>query len=495
MPLLQRATLRVSRVVATLIALSACGQLPTGASSPGTHATEPIALALCSIEGLDVPALCGLARVFEDRRTREGRILALRIVIVPARAPGTKREPIVFLAGGPGQAATDIVADVAEGLAQAGAMRDLVFIDQRGTGHDSPLRCNLLTRDNDLDHLASGALPEARLQACLATMDANPRSYTTPIAMEDLDEILDRLGYRGQLNLIGGSYGSYAAQVFARLYPARVRTLVLDGVVPTNADYPLRFAERSQRAFDQVVDECAHDAACRATFPDPRSDLALARARLREQPVILKTTRASAVFDADAFSMFVRSLLGSPDGRGLVPAVVRAAAAGHYDAFAAPVVDGQFGVLESQSVGMYLTVNCTEVLSKATMNDADRLARGTFLGVARAGPMLRACAIWPKGIDVAALHEPLRSDVPALLLSGTVDNATSLDDARSVAANLPNARSVVVRGGGHTVGGTPCIGGVIARFIEEPLAPVDASCVRPITTAFAKTFPVAREGS
>ena len=168
---------------------------------------------------------------------------------------------------------------------------------------------------------------------------------------------------------------------------------MLDGVVPTNADYPLRFAERSQRAFDQVVDECAHDAACRATFPDPRSDLALARARLREQPVILKTTRASAVFDADAFSMFVRSLLGSPDGRGLVPAVVRAAAAGHYDAFAAPVVDGQFGVLESQSVGMYLTVNCTEVLSKATMNDADRLARGTFLGVARAGPMLRAAAV------------------------------------------------------------------------------------------------------
>jgi pimeloyl-ACP methyl ester carboxylesterase len=427
-----------------------------------------------------------VARVFEDRRARRGRSLALRIVIVPARASATKREPIVFLAGGPGQAATDLVGDLADGLAQAGAMRDLVFIDQRGTGHDSPLRCNLLAREDDLDHLASGALPEARLRACLATMDANPRLYTTPIAMEDLDEILHRLGYRGQVNLIGGSYGSYAAQVFALLYPARVRTLVLDGVVPTNADYPLRFAERSQRAFEQVVDECAHDALCRAAFP------ALAQARLREQPVILRTTRASVAFDADALSMFVRSLLGSPDGRGLVPAVVRAAAAGRYDAFAADVIGGQFGVLASQSVGMYLTINCTEVLSNATMNDAVRLARGTFLGVARAGPMLRACAIWPKGIDVAALHEPLRSDVPALLLSGTVDNATSLDDARSVAASLPNARSVIVSGGGHTVGGTPCIDGVIARFIEEPGAPVDASCIRPITTAFAKIFPVSR---
>jgi pimeloyl-ACP methyl ester carboxylesterase len=466
--------------------------MPTGVSPPEAHADEPIVLASCSTQGLEASALCGVARVFEDRRTRQGRTITLRIVVVPARAPATKREPLVFLAGGPGQAATDLVGDLADGLAQAGAMRDLVFIDQRGTGHESPLRCNLLARDDDLDHLASGALPEARLHACLATMDANPRLYTTPIAMEDLDEILDRLGYRGQVNLVGGSYGTYAAQVFAHLYPARVRTLVLDGVVPANADYPLRFAERSQRAFEQVVDECAHDAACRVAFPDPRSDLALAQARLREQPVILKTTRASVVFDVDAFSMFVRSLLGSPDGRGLVPAVVRAAAAGNYDAFAAPVIDGQFGVLESQSVGMYLTVNCTEVLSGATMNDAERLARGTFLGVARAGPMLRACAIWPRGIDVAALHEPLHSEVPALLLSGTVDNATSLDDARSVAATLPRARSVVVRGGGHTVGGTPCMDDVIARFIEEPLVPVDASCIRPITTTFAKTFPVSQ---
>jgi len=489
MSVLQRTTLRVLSVVATLLALAACSQLPARASPPGTRADEPIVLASCSVVGLDGSARCGVAHVFEDRRTRRGRSIALRIVIVPARVPGTQREPLVFLAGGPGQAATDLVGDVAEGLAQAGATRDLLFIDQRGTGHDSPLRCNLLARDGDLDHLASGALPEARLQACLTTMDANPRLYTTPMAMEDLDEVLDRLGYRGQVNLIGGSYGTYAAQVFAHLYPARVRALVLDGVVPTNADYPLRFAERSQRAFDQVVDECAHDVACRAAFPDPRRDLALGQARLREHPVILKTARASVAFDADAFSMFVRSLLGSPDGRGLVPAVVRAAAAGEYDAFAAAVIDGQFGVLESQSVGMYLTVNCTEVLPRATMEDTERLARGTFLGVARAGPMLRACAIWPRGVDVAALHERLRSDVPALLLSGTFLGVTSLDDARGVAAALPHAQSVVVLGGGHTVGGTPCIDGVIARFIEKPFAPVDASCIRPIATPFAKAFP------
>jgi pimeloyl-ACP methyl ester carboxylesterase len=287
MSVLQRTTLRVLSVVATLLALAACSQLPARASPPGTRADEPIVLASCSVVGLDGSARCGVAHVFEDRRTRRGRSIALRIVIVPARVPGTQREPLVFLAGGPGQAATDLVGDVAEGLAQAGATRDLLFIDQRGTGHDSPLRCNLLARDGDLDHLASGALPEARLQACLATMDANPRLYTTPMAMEDLDEVLDRLGYRGQVNLIGGSYGTYAAQVFAHLYPARVRALVLDGVVPTNADYPLRFAERSQRAFDQVVDECAHDVACRAAFPDPRRDLALGQARLREHPVIL----------------------------------------------------------------------------------------------------------------------------------------------------------------------------------------------------------------
>lgn len=124
-------------------------------------------------------------------------------------------------------------------------------------------------------------------------MDADPRLYTTPIAMEDVDEVLGRLGY-GQANLLGGSYGTNAAQVFAHRYPSRVRTLVLDGVVPTNADYPLRFAERTQRAFDQVVDECAQDAACRAAFPDPRRDLAVAQARLRERPSVRVETAVPA---------------------------------------------------------------------------------------------------------------------------------------------------------------------------------------------------------
>lgn len=142
----------------------------------------------CPVAGLDTPARCGTARVFEDRSTGRGRTIALRIIVVPANGPRTNSDPVVFLAGGPGQVATDLVSDIVDGLAEARVRRDIVFIDQRGTGHDSPLRCNLLAREDDLAHLASGALPEARLRACLATMEANPALYTTPIAMRDLYE-------------------------------------------------------------------------------------------------------------------------------------------------------------------------------------------------------------------------------------------------------------------------------------------------------------------
>lgn len=264
---------------------------------------------------------------------------------------------------------------------------------------------------------------------------------------------------------------------------------MLDGVVPPRTDYPLRFAERTQRAFDQVVDECANDARCRREFPSIRDDLAAAHERLREHPVSLRTSRAAVIFDGDAFAMLVRAFVGSPDARGMMPAIVHAVASGNHDALADIVVNSQFGMLRSQSVGMYLTVNCTEVLAGATIADAERLARGTFLGVARAGPMLRACDLWPKGIDIPELHQPLRSHVPALLLSGTVDNATSLDDARRVAVTLPLSQHVVVPGGGHTVGGTPCMGSVIAHFLDAPLAPIDASCVRPIATEFVTSLP------
>lgn len=415
-------------------------------------------------------------------------MLALRIVVVPAREERHRSDPIVFLAGGPGQAATDIAADISEGLVTANQTRDLVFIDQRGTGHDSPLRCNLLVSPGDLDHLASGALPESRLRACLAQMDADPRLYTTFIAMDELDEILGRMGY-GAVNVIGGSYGTYAAQMLAHLHPQRVRTLVLDGVVPTNGDYPMRFAELVQRSFDQVVGECEGDPACRAAFPDLRGELATAQARLRLHPVTLTNQRMSVVFDGDAFAMLVRSFLGSPEARGYVPAVVHAAAIGNYDALADRMIDGQLAVIESQSVGVYLTVSCTETVPHATVADAERLATGSFLGAARAAPIVRACEYWPKGVDIGAMHEPLRSDVPALLMSGTVDNATALGDARRVVAELPHGQWIVVPGGGHTVGGTPCMGDVIARFLDAPLAPVDASCVRPMVTRFALTPP------
>jgi pimeloyl-ACP methyl ester carboxylesterase len=277
--------------------------------------------------------------------------------------------------------------------------------------------------------------------------------------------------------------------MLAHLHPQRVRTLVLDGVVPTNGDYPMRFAELVQRSFDQVVGECEGDPACRAAFPDPRGELATAQARLRLHPVTLTNQRMSVVFDGDAFAMLVRSFLGSPEARGYVPAVVHAAAIGNYDALADRMIDGQLAVIESQSVGVYLTVSCTETVPHATVADAERLATGSFLGAVRAAPIVRACDYWPKGVDIAAMHQPLRSDVPALLMSGTVDNATALDDARRVVAELPYGQWIVVAGGGHTVGGTPCMGDLIAHFLDTPLAPVDGSCVRPIVTRFAFVLP------
>jgi pimeloyl-ACP methyl ester carboxylesterase len=439
------------------------------------------------------PAFCGVATVPEDRATKQGRIVDLDVVVLPASdAEYAEADPVVVLAGGPGQAATDAVADYAQTFAGAMTTRAFVFIDQRGTGKRSPLRCAMVGPDGDLGTLAGGALPEDRLRACIAQMDANPELYTTAIAVEDLDEVTLRLGYE-RVNLLAGSYGTVVAQEMLRRHGSRVRAAVLDGVAPVDTDFILSFAQSAQRALDALLDECGRDEACHASFPDPKGDLERGLSRLRAEPVRVASplegsARATATLDANALAMAVRELLYSVDTRGLIPALVRAAARGDDASIAPFVVRGAGDATRALSIGMYLSVACAEQVQGVSALQAESAAAGTFLGTARAGPILSACAFWPRGVVSPDAHVLVTSDVPALLLSGTMDPATPPAWTARVAASLAHARQVVVPGGAHGVAALGCVPGLIARFFDAPLAPLDASCVAAAATRFPRSL-------
>ena len=477
-------SLRFALACVALVACVACA--PSRPRSVAPTASKRLALAPCTIPGLKQPAKCGTAHVFEDRALGRGRVVPLKVIVVPAAQSHALPDPVVVVVGGPGQAATEDVAGVMEELGAIGATRDFVFVDQRGMGVGSPLRCKLID-GTDLGALAGGALPESRLRACLASMDADPSLYTTSAAADDLDEVLGALGYE-TVNLMGSSYGTFASQTFAKMHPARVRSLVLNAVASPAEDFVLRFAENSQRVLDQTFDECAADAGCHARHPDPPSDLARAFARLRAHREQVSAEapdgkRYTATLDANAFALAIRSSLYSASSRGDALALIHDVAEGRFETIARTLVFTALAISDMLSVGGYLSIVCAESLVGVTMEEAERVSAKSFLGTARVGPLLHACSFWPKKAPPTWLHDPVHGDLPALLLAGTMDPASPLADLELAGSHLPNAQRVIVPGEGHGVGG-PCITGIIGAFLDRPLAKVDVSCVKPVVARF-----------
>ncbi len=317
-------------------------------------------------------------------------------------------------------------------------------------------------------------------------MDADPSFYTTDVAAHDLDEVLGALGYE-RVNVIAESYGSFAAQALAKAHPARVRSLALNGVASPVGDFALRFAENSEAVLERLFAECASDPACHAHHPDPRAELAKAFARLREHPSQVSAeadgTKYTATLDANAFAQTLRGSLYSAGTRGATLGMIYDVAEGRFDGIAPRVVLFPLAIANESSVGAYLSIACAESLAGVTEEEARRVTAGTFLGMARVGPLLKACAFWPKKPSPPWLHEPVRSDLPALLINGTMDPATPLSGVALAGSKLPNAQRVIVEGEGHS-GVTPCIDGIVAAFFDSPLAKVDSACVKPVVTRF-----------
>ena len=254
-----------------------------------------------------MPARCGSLTVYEDRAAGDGRTIDLKIVVIPAVSDNPEPDPLFFLAGGPGQAATELAGPMLPLLADVRRNRDLVFVDQRGTGGSGRMTCAFF--ENEVDEQALGeslqvdTLDLDELRGCLAEVEAvaDPRQYTTPVAMDDLDDVRAALGY-DTINLYGGSYGTRAGLVYMRRHPERVRTAVLDGLAPVSIALPSTVNADAHRALDLLFADCAADAACDAAFPDLRQTFARVIAELEASPRRLDTIhpRTGEPFESDA---------------------------------------------------------------------------------------------------------------------------------------------------------------------------------------------------
>jgi len=439
----------------------------------------------CRLPGASLEALCGTLPVPEDRAHPNGRTLQLRVALVPAVARSPKPDALFMLAGGPGQAATEAIPPLlTSAFERIHKSRDIVLVDQRGTGQSNKLACDPVGEEASLqERLSARGFEPQRLRECLAKANADPRLYTTSIAMEDLDEVRAALGY-DRIDLWGGSYGTRAALVYLREHGAHARAVVLDGVAPTTMRLPLDFGRDAQRAIELLFSACAADAACAKAWPglQEKFNELLARFDRGPIPAHVQDPRTGAwadvSIDRDSFTGLLRAELYIPELASLMPLTLERAANGDFAPFVAESDGMSGGFADTMAQGMMLSVLCAEDLSRYDDAAIVEATRGTFLGPEAIRDFKRGCEVWPHADLPAGFGEPVRSNVPVLLLSGELDPVTPPRWADEAKQTLTDSVHFIAPGIGHGVSSHGCAPKLIEQFLDAGTAKgLDGSCI------------------
>jgi pimeloyl-ACP methyl ester carboxylesterase len=476
------AAIRGAAAMLVAATLAACDRRP---SSVGADASRPDEEAC---RGVPVQgARCYRVSVPENRSVTGGRTLRLRVVVLPALG-GATGEPVFQLAGGPGQAATGMLYDPSLAASALRQGREFVLADQRGTGDSNGLNCRFYGPPDDAQSYFREFLPIEKVKECRAALQqsADLTQYTTAASVEDLEAIRAAFGYQ-RLSLIGGSYGTRLAMEYVRRHEDRVRTVVLEGPVTPRLHPPERFGVLAQRALDGLIEECFATPPCAQAYPRLREETAAVFERLRGGPVTASvmhpdsTRRMDITLTRDHVGEAIRYLMYSSAGASRVPEVLHQAFGGNYSPIAQFLIRWR---AEGTFDGLYLSITCAEDVPRVAA-DAAELDDATYLGGYRVRQQRAACAEWPRGTAPPDSVEPVKSPVPTLIISGTLDPVTPPENGDEIAATLPNSLNIRVPAGGHSPAGLShldCLDAIKRDFITRAsVNGLDTSCVSGIS--------------
>jgi pimeloyl-ACP methyl ester carboxylesterase len=465
---------------------------PSEAAQPDAvkpNAVSPLLLTPCQLEDPTrvsvVAADCGDLSVFEDPSNRASRRISLHFARVPAINRRKQLDPLFVLAGGPGMAATTFYASVAVAFERIHRDRDIILVDQRGTGASNPLNCRL---DDDDLYRATDAEVVAEEKRCLATLQktADVRFYTTSIAVQDLDQVRAALGFE-RINLYGASYGTRVAQHYLRRFPQRTRAVILDGVVPPQLALGTTTAQDAEQALSRILARCVSNTECHKQFGDPGATYHALRSSLLAHPVTISlpdpTSAEYTKFDFTSHHLATVLRLASYTAQqaALLPLMLHAATtSANFTLLASQflLVNRSYGSV--LSFGMHNSVVCSEDVPFYDLASIDRgELEKTYLGTAPLDGLRNICSVWPRGPVDPDLHAPLHSDVPVLLLSGSDDPVTPPTDAEEARRGFTHSVHVILQGFGHGQLTAPCVSTVMARFVGSGKTEgLDVSCTR-----------------
>jgi pimeloyl-ACP methyl ester carboxylesterase len=450
-------------------------------------------------------ASCGYLVVREDRSRPHGRTIRLMVAKYPARAAEKRPDPIVYLAGGPG----DIAPLEVNGLIAADFIRDrdISVVSQRGTMFSEPaLTC---TAPDDFARTLLGlrfyseATKRAHLgatAAChkeLAATGADLSAYNSTESAADFADLRKVLGL-DVWNVYGTSYGSYLAQTLMRDHPEGIRSVVLDSVLPTTYNVAANWQNASD-GFGNIFRACAAEPACDAAHPHLAQTFTALVNKLEAAPLTATVkdpaTRddIDVVIDGGALIDWLRNQNYGVPMLQAAPNRIDGLAAGRPDAIQAIALDRASRApppapgAPALGYGLAFGVSCRESYPFATPEDLAAAGRKAFPdypasiqreGIGGWAYFNEDCRdVWKVPAAPEAMHRPVASGIPTLLISGSFDTLTSFAGAKEAAAKLSHATMISIPGIGHFVSPvSPCAQAVIVSFLSDPDAP-DTTCV------------------
>jgi pimeloyl-ACP methyl ester carboxylesterase len=479
-------------IVALGLAAASCGGHPVGSAS--VPPVNSLTVKSCTVDGQ--AARCGTLIVPEDRLTGQGRMIPVRFVVFPATGPDRAPDPLVYFAGGPGDSAIHDIPMWLSGFLSLSLNRDLVFIEQRGTGQSNLLNCPASSLP-----VAGRAALRASVQSCLARLHGDLQFYTTAMFTDDVSQILTDLHY-AKADLIGGSYGATAEQVFLLRHPGQVRTMTLmNGTLLTVPMFE-REPGNSQLALDHVFALCESQPGCHQAFPHLAADWAALWASLGKSPWVLPAAQSptgkTERLDQNTLANSVYQALHASE-IAPIPVIVHTlgAATNKLAAWISVAKALQAAGLSGTGGGatpmMQYEILCAEPWASSTpaaLSDQ----RGSFdyqndLNTARWWQYV--CPLIPKSAAAVASQQLTKSRVPVLAFSGDADPNDQPRNMAGAQQFWPDSRDITLPGQGHSV--TPaswtCEGALIETFIARAsVAHLNTGCLATVAPAFDLTL-------
>lgn len=450
-------------------------------AEPTTNSAAPsLKLEYCHLKNIKSQVQCGSLSVPENYQQADGEKIAINIAVLPAIDNSEHKTPLMFLAGGPGQAAVELASTVRTMFREANKTHDIILVDQRGTGKSHPLQCDEQQLNGDAYQNIPESLSEKEISQCIESLNGDLSQYNSANAIRDFDQVRQALGYQ-KIHLYGGSYGTRAALVYMNMFPDSLATVTLDSVAPMQMKVGM-FGQTDADSFNAMLANCQADKSCHENFPNLAQEYQNLRDTLAKQPVTVTInhprlgTPTKLTLSVGKLYSSLRILLYSVSSHSLLPLVIHQAANSNYLPLSGLIAQSDGGL--GMYTGLTFNIVCSEDFPRITPEELANDSNNTFGKEQGSAIFAQVCKQWPKYPVEPSFYQTSQADIPTLVLSGELDPVTPPKFGEMAHQALKNSRHLVVKNSAHIVVGHTCAGKIINQLLDsQDVNNLDVKCL------------------